>query len=480
MIYFTALVGALLLAQTELASLPAPVVLTNVSVIDCTGAPVKPGMSVVISGGRIRSLGKSGTVTVPAGARVVDATGKYLIPGLWDMHVHWYHAPTLPVFIANGVTGVRIMAGFPVHLRWRHEIDEGTLLGPRLVLAGPIVDGPNPVWPDSLKAASDGDGRLAVRTIGDAGYDCVKVYHLLSRAAYLGVAAEANRRGLPLVGHVPFDVSAAEASAAGQRSIEHLSGVALACSIRETELRRNLLAANQTEAAPPRVLLRFEIQAEESRDPDKAASLFSCFVKNGTWHVPTLAVRQSHAMLQAHKEASDPRLRYLSSSLRERWENRRAATFKKLGPAEFDNFRATLRNSLDIVNSMHHAGVQLLAGTDTGALDCYPGFSLHEELELLVQAGLTPLEALQTATFNPARFLNRTKDMGTVERGKWADLVLLDANPLDDIRNTRRIYAVVCRGRLLLRPDLQRLLSDAEAACRHNDSGEFGPQRKIP
>jgi Amidohydrolase family len=405
----------------------------------------------------------------PARTRVeLEMTNK-IIPG------------PIKVFNTVGeILGIRIMCGFPIHLKWRKEIDANTLLGPRLVVAGPIIDGPNPVWPDSLRAATNADGRVAVHTIREAGYDCVKVYHLLPRDAYFGVAAEARSQHVPLVGHVPFDVSAAHASDMGQKSIEHLSGVALACSSREEEVRKNLLAVNQGEAAPPRILLRFEIQAEESYDVAKAAALFACFVKNGTWHVPTLAVRQSHASLQEHLSTSDARCRYLPASLIGRWDRRRAATFKKLGPEDFANFKATLRNSLKMVNEMHKAGVRFLAGTDTGALDCYPGSSLHEELELLVHAGLTPLEALQAATRNSAEFLVRADDLGTVQRGKLADLVLLDANPLDDIRNVRKINAVIARGRLFSQSDLRQLLADVEAACRRDQPGEFGPDRKIP
>jgi imidazolonepropionase-like amidohydrolase len=455
---------------------PQPLVLSGVTVIDATGTAAQPGMTVVIAGGRIANVGKTGQVTVPSGSRLVDASGKYLIPGLWDMHVHWYDRSSLPLFTVNGVTGIRIMCGFPLHLQWRTEIAAGRLVGLRLVLAGPIIDGPDPVWPDSLRAADRPQGELAVRTIRQEGYDCVKVYNLLPRRAYLGVAEEARKLKLPLVGHVPFDISAAEASDAGQKSIEHLSGVSLACSSRETQLRKEMTAALRDHAGPETaLLLRFEVLAEDSYDHDKASALFARFVANGTWQVPTLTMRQTHALLEDRTARTGPRFRYLPPALKARWDRRRAATFRKLGPQDFANFRASLKKQLEVVGRMHGAGVRFLAGTDTGSLDCLPGWSLHDELELLVRAGLTPLEALQAATRNPAEYLGRLSEQGTIERGKRADLVLLDADPLADIRNTRKIRAVVVDGRLLGASDLQAMLAEVESACRQQQGEEKFP-----
>jgi hypothetical protein len=445
----------------------APLVLSGVTVIDATGAAPRPHMAVVIDKGRIADLGKVGTVVAPERARVLDASGKFLIPGFWDMHVHWYDEQSLSLFTVNGVTGVRVMFGFPLHLDWQRKLAEGKLVGPRLVIAGPVVDGAPPVWPDSIRASNESEGRQAVQSIRRTGYDLVKVYHLLSRSAYFGIADEAKRQGLPFGGHVPNSVSAVEASDAGQKTIEHLQGVALACSSRETELRRELKALVERGSSPDRALsLRFEVAATDSYDEQKAAPLFARFVRNGTWHVPTLAVRQSHARLQETDSTRSDRMRYMPASLRARWESRRRATFKKLRPEEFTNFRRSFRADLELVTAMRRAGVGILAGTDTGALDCFPGFSLHDELALLVQAGLTPMEALQSATRNPARCLGRSNDLGTIEQGKLADLVLLEANPLDDIRNTTKIAAVIANGRLLTRTALDENLKEIEAGSR--------------
>ena len=475
------LLWAFLAAPCALQPAPAqpsqPIAFTNVTIIDATGVPAQAGMTLVVEANRIAALGKTGEVAVPANARVVKADGKFLIPGLWDMHVHWYDEPSLPLFLTHGVTGVRVMCGYPVHLRWRKAVESGQLLAPRFNLAGPIVDGPEPVWLDSLRAANAEQGRLAVRTIKEAGYDCVKVYNFLPRDAFSGVAEEAQKLRIPLVGHVPFSLSAAEVSDAGQKTIEHLSAISLACSSREAELRRKWITPLDPEAPATAIHLRFDVEAEESYDSTRAAALFAKLVKNGTWVVPTLAVVQAHAELPKIVPAKDPRSRWLPMSVAFRWESRRTNTLKKLGPADFENYQHALRQDLKLVKALHGAGVRLLAGTDTGALDCYAGLSLQDELELMVQAGLTPLEALQTATRNASGYLGREADLGTIERGKLADMVLLDANPLDDIHNIRKINCVMTNGKLLQHDDLKKLLSDVEASCKVENESMKPPGR---
>jgi imidazolonepropionase-like amidohydrolase len=456
--------------------------LRGVTIIDGTGRPAVPNQTVVIDQGRIRAVGAAADIRIPAQARVLDAMGKFLIPAFWDMHVHWYDAASLPLFTVQGVAGVRIMCGFPSQLQWRRDLAAGQLLGPHLVLAGPIVDGPHPVWPDSLRASTAAEGRSAVQAIKKQGYDCVKVYNLLPRSAYYGIAEEARRLGVPLVGHLPFAISVAEAADAGQQSIEHLSGVSLSCSVQERVIRAGLAAAYDENGNPDTtLLLRAEVEAEDTYDPDKAAKVFQRLVERGTWVVPTLVARQLHAQLGTRAGVKDAREGYLPASLKCRWDSRRQATLRKLGPADFANYEGSLRKQLQLVADMHRAGVRFLAGTDTGALDCWPGWSLHSELELLVQAGLSPMEALQAATRNPAQFLKRDPEQGTIKVGKVADLVLLDANPLEDIRNTTKIYAVLSRGRLLLPADLCALLAAVEAACQQSKPGvQPGRHAKFP
>lgn len=445
------LLPALLLAQSNGSRQPAPLVLAHVTVIDVAGGPSKPDMTVVIREDRISDIGKTGEMPVPADATVVDASGKFLIPGLWDMHVHWYNRDSLTLFTANGVTGVREMFGNADLLRWRDEIAKGSLTGPRLIVASPIIDGPQPIWPNSIAVGNEEEGRKAVRKVKQWGADFVKVYALLPRDAYFGIAQESKRQGISFVGHVPFAVSAAEASDAGQKSIEHMTGILMGCSDKETELRNEIVKAKS-----PGARSRVQGVALETFNDRKAKDLFERFAKNQTWQCPTLTLLRSSAYLGDQSFRNDGRVKYIPRQLRERWG---------VGIANRNdnvNAKKVFQKQVAIVGAMQRAGVPLWAGTDTGNPFCFPGFSLHEELALMVIGGLTPSEALRASTLNPAKFLGLDKTLGTIELGKIADLMLLDADPLADIRNTQRINAVISNGRLLDRKALNKTLTQAE------------------
>jgi hypothetical protein len=450
------IVAALLLAQAKPNHTQASLVLTHASIIDVTGAAPRRDTTVVITGDRISAIGDTANISVPADARVVDATGKFLIPGLWDMHVHWYARDTFTLFIANGVTGVRQMFGNSDLLRWRDQIVKGSLLGPRMVVASPIIDGPQPIWPNSIAVRNEEEGRKAVRRVKEWGADFVKVYALLPREAYFGIADEAKQQGMTFVGHVPNSVSPEEASDAGQKSIEHLTGILIACSDKETELRDKLLKADSPEARS-----RVQATALDSYDAKKAADLVARFLKNQTWQCPTLTVLRSNAYLGDENFRRDGRLRYIPRLVQQKWNFRIA----NRSGGDSGGTKRVLQKQFEIVGAMQKAGVPILAGTDTGNPFCFPGFSLHDELALLVIAGLTPVEALRSATLNPAKFFGLDQSLGTIEQGKIADLVLLDANPLLDIRNTQRINAVVSNGRLFDRKALDKMLGEAEVAA---------------
>jgi len=447
------LLPTLLLAGGRTAPEQKALVLTHLTIIDITEGAPKPDMTVVITGAHITDLGEASKVSVPKGGRVIDASGKFLIPGLWDMHVHWYGRDTLTLFTANGVTGIRQMFGNSDLLRWRDEIAKGSLQGPRMVVASPIIDGPQPVWPNSISVRNEDEGRKAVTKVKKWGADFVKVYSLLPRDAYFGIADEARKQGLPFEGHVPFTVSAAEASDAGQKSIEHLTGVILACSDQETESRSERVNAN---SQPARA--RPEVRAIETFSAKKEAELFARFIKNGTWQCPTLTVRRSAAYQDDPNFRNDERLRFIPRQILERWDMRIA----NRRPENYANEKRLFQKQVEVVGDMSRAGVLLLAGTDTGNPFCFPGFSLHDELALLVKAGLTPTESLRAATLNPAKFFGLDQTLGTIEQGKLADLVLLDANPLEDIRNTQRIDAVIMNGRFYDRKALDNMLASAQ------------------
>ena len=450
------ILSVLLLARGKPNHTQVPIVFTHATIIDVTGATPRRDATVVITGDHISAIGDSANISLPAGAQVVDATGKFLIPGLWDMHVHWYSRDTFTLFIANGVTSVRQMFGNSDLLRWRDQIAKGSLLGPRMAVASPIIDGPEPIWPNSIAVRNEEEGRKAVRRVKEWGADFVKVYALLPRDAYFGIADEAKQQGITFVGHVPNAVSPLEASDAGQKSIEHLTGMLIASSDKETELREKLVKANSPEARG-----RVQATALETYDEKKAADLVARFVKNQTWQCPTLTVLRSNAYLGDENFRRDGRLKYMPRLVQQRWSYRIA------NRSGGDNAGAikVLQRQFEIVGAMQKAGVPILAGTDTGNPFCFPGFSLHDELALLVIAGLTPIEALRSATLNPAKFFGLDQTLGTIGQGKIADLVLLDADPLLDIRNTQRVNAVVSNGRLFDRKALDKMLGEAEAAA---------------
>ena len=456
---------------------PAPqsLVLTHVTVVDTTGAAAKPDMTVVIVGDRIAEIGKSEAIRPPKNAEIVNATGKFLIPGLWDMHVHWYDKDYLPLFIANGVTGVRQMFGAPEHYQWRNEIEAGRLLGPHMLIASPIVDGPKPVWPGSIAVSNAAEGRQAVIEIKQSGADFVKVYSLLPRDAYLAIADESKKQGIPFEGHVPDSISVEEASNAGQKTIEHLTGVLAACSSREEELRRLAQEAEDQPAsarfAGPKYRERQEM-ALDTYSPERAETLFRELKKNQTWQCPTLTVLRSWAYSDLPSFTNDPRLKYMPRDIASSWDPKADIFLKAKTADDWALSKKVFSKELETVGAMQRAGVPILAGTDTLNPYCFPGFSLHDELGLLVQAGLTPMQALQAATLNPARFLQREKDFGTIATGKIADLVLLDADPLDDIGNTRKISAVVFGGKLLPRASLDEMLTKIEVLASRKPVGD--------
>ena len=471
------LVCALLLARKSPQTSQKVLAITHVTVIDRTGGPALRDNTVVVTGNRITALGLTGKVTVPKDAQLIEASGKFMIPGLWDMHVHWYERDYYSLFLANGVTGIRMMWGLPAHHQLRKEIAVGQFLGPRMIIASAIIDGPTPFWAGSISVHNSVEAIKAADEEKQAGADFIKVYSLLPRESYFAIAEEAKKLGIPFGGHVPQGVSAEEASDAGQRTFEHLTGVLAACSSREKELLEaaqgdltDILASGKPAFTGPRQRgLREALLT--SYDPDKAAQLFARFKKNGTWQCPTLTVLRSLAYNEQPSFRDDPRLKYIPRSVRAMWGGG-TPNFQGRTEEDYAFSKRQFQKDVELVGAMSRAGVDIIAGTDVLNPFCFPGFSLHDELELYVKAGLSPMEALRTATVNPARFLGREKDFGTVESGKLADLVLLDANPLDNINNVRKIWALVYDGNYYQRERLDAMLTKAQGLASRKSIGE--------
>ncbi len=457
--------------------------LVHATVLDLRDGSALPDRAVVIEGGSIAAVVPAASLAGDAAReRAIDVGGAFVMPGLWDMHAHPNDPYALRLFLANGVTGVRVMWGNPppeigapappMHFEMRRAVAAGEREGPRLVIASSILDGPTSFWAGAVAVAGAAEGRQAVAEAAAAGVDFIKVYTSLPREAFFAIADESRARGLPFAGHVPDAVSAAEASEAGQRSVEHLSGVQLACSSREAELRRQRRPTPPLDgAAFARALRREATAARQSYDPAKARALFERFKAKGTWSCPTLSsLRPRDRSAPLAEEA----LAYVPAALRGWWRTPSGAASRAAQRAWDEYDREAWPAARALVGRMHEAGVPTLAGTDVGIPFLVPGFSLHEELALLVEAGLTPLEALQSATSGPARFLGREGELGAVEAGKLADLVVLDADPRVDVRRAARPRAVVAAGRLYDRAALDGLLEAARREARERPAPAGG------
>ena len=435
-----------------------------------TGAAPKPDMTVVIKGNRITALGRTGQVHVPRGALIVDAAGKFLIPGLWDMHVHFTETErSFPMFIANGVTGARNMGGdLDDLLRWRAEVVSGKLVGPRIVTCGPIIDGPQPAaHGPTIVVSNAAEGRQAVDMLKQRGADCVKVYDRLPRDAYFAIIDESKKQRMPVVGHVPVAITSVEASDAGQKSIEHLGSILEAASTIESELQQlEKASAPPTDPSEfPRRIAARGARMLDAYDEQKAKQIFAHFIQNQTWQVPTLEIKWTQTFIDDLSKGGDPRLKYVPQS-EQQWWSPQKNFFARYRTPEYIVFKKRLfQKELELVGAMHRAGVPFMTGTDLSGAYIFAGFSLHHELEMYVQAGFSPMEALQAATRNPAIFLDELSSQGTVETGKIANLVLLDANPLDNISNIKRIDAVILNGSFFPKTALRMMLANVEKAA---------------
>ena len=424
---------------------PAPTAITHVTVVDIRSGATRPDLTVLIRDGRIASILDAGAA-VPKDARVIPGRGRYLIPGLTDAMVHlsWTTASALPLLVANGITSVVDLGGDLAEIDgWRTRIATGSLVGPRILRAGPMVNGQK-FNRYQLLAGGPDDARGVVRTLKQVGVDLIKIHRRLPREAYFAVLDEARRQGLMVVGHIPMTVHPEEASDSGQVVFTHTE--TLFEGTFSTAIKDGNLAG---------AIRRFR--------EGPADSLFARFARNRNAEIPTLVAYR--AIIEGSDSTAGPDSldRYVAHSLKEA----ATKTARTAPAAELAGLRQTFAEFLQVVGQMHRAGVPLMAGTDIAGTRV-PGFTLHDELGLLVASGLTPLEALQAATVTPARIWGWADTCGAVEAGKAADLVLLEANPLEDIRNTRRIAAVVLGGRVFLAAHLKRLLSDAERAAAAN------------
>ena len=452
-----------LLAGTGFAQQP-PLALSGATVVDVRSGRLVTNQTIVIAGNRIVAVGPPNATRIPGGARMIDARTKFVIPGLWDMHVHSAAAATreFPLYVALGVTGIRNMhttvdTALALVSALERAVAAGTLIGPRLIANGATIDGPQPVQQGSVRVRDAESARRAADSLVAGGADFLKVYIRLPRDAYFALAEQAKKHRVPLVGHVPLSIRAEEAADAGQKSFEHSDVLDWACSPKGDSIRTAFLA----DPAPN--LMKYRRARAEVTMTWTAAHCrpaIAALVRNGTWVVPTLVVAWGPVAPDSALADSSARAVTPTPTLAQ-WRTDNA----DVPPEAKRIWAAEVRTGVELVRLLHAAGVPLLAGTDVGNPFVVAGYSLHRELEMLVGAGLTPLAALQAATVNPARFLGAADSLGTVEAGKVADLVVLDANPLTSIRNTRRINAVFANGRYFDRAAIDGLIRSAARAA---------------
>ncbi len=430
---------------------PPGYAIVGVNVVDVEAGKLIPAQTVLIAGDKIGRIGPSADLTIPDAYEKIEAAGKFLIPGLFDAHVHYVDPDTYGrMMIANGVTFVRDMAGFTAPtIELRDKLNSGRLLGPEMICTGAILDGNPPIWPFSEVCETPEQGRAAVNKLADAGVNQIKVYSNLKKAPYIAICDEARKRGLKPVGHVPEAVTLEDALKAGQASCEHLTGFGAAIA---------RLADHPI--SPTTQALRSHVEGFKAWSllPTIEKSKLDAFARqvrdSGIVQCPTLVVFQGISRLNDSSAAKDKRLRYVSAAMQTFWNAGRLGDFAKYAAAGIPYMK-------QMIAALHRAGVPLICGTDLANPYVFAGFSLHDEMAMFQDAGIPPADVLKSATLVPAQFCGVGDRLGRVAEGKTSSLVLLNANPLSDIANAKQIEAVFLRGRYFDRTRLSKLLREA-------------------
>jgi Amidohydrolase family len=447
----------LLLAKTGTAQ--QTILIKNIHIVDVEKGKLLKNKNVFISNAIITSITNPDKKTKVKADTVIDGTGNYLIPGLWDMHTHvWNDATTFPLLIANGIIGMRGMFDDIRNVNnWREKINAGTLAGPSIYSAGPIIDGPKPVWPGSVAVKDAASGRKAVDSVKNKlKVDFVKVYSLLSRESYFAIADECKKQNISFAGHVPNELTILEAANAGQKSQEHLYGfIEIASDSADYwySYQQGKIKDSSFSTRSKRKEFLFRTYNEKNLLP-----VLQKIKQTNTWICPTLTVNRGIAYVNDTTLLDDPRMAYMGTFMKNFWDYRKDFRFKSWTEKDFEQSKQEFELKLKIVKLIHKAGIPILAGTDFPNPHCYIGFGLHEELEWLVKAGLTPAEALKTATIHPAQFMNTADKNGTVAVNKKANLVLLTKNPLENISHTKSIETVLLNGKVYTSAQLQMMM----------------------
>jgi imidazolonepropionase-like amidohydrolase len=436
-----------LLAFATCAVQAASVAIVNVNVIPMTTEAILPAQSVVVTDGKITAIGAVETTPLPDDAMIIDGTDRYLIPGLAEMHAHVPGVASqeldrvLALFLANGVTVIRGMLGQPSHLELRQLLADGEVTGPRLFTSGPPLNGNSVTGPEQAAAMVHEQHR--------DGYDFLKIHPGLSLAEFDAIADAAHGLRMPFAGHVPEDVSVRHALDSEIATIDHLDGY-----------MESLLIANVDPTGGFGGF--FGVFLAGSADETKIPGIAAATAAAGTWNVPTESLFEHLVSAEDPQSMAErPEMKYMSAGTIERWKQAKTELMQD-ALYDADTVARAIELRRKLILALQRAGAGLLLGSDAPQVFNVPGFSIHRELKILVEAGLSPYEALQTGTVYPASFFDQESRFGTVQSGLEADLVLLDGNPLQNIDNSRRVHGVMIRGKWLSRQALDRLLEKFE------------------
>jgi imidazolonepropionase-like amidohydrolase len=448
-------VSAQMASNNQVAAEDTVFAFANVSVVPMDGERIVQNQTVVVRNGRIAEMGAAERVSVPNGAVKIDGRGRYLMPGLVDMHVHLEYFDRdaqLLLFLAGGVTTVRSMDGRPNILLWRKRASEGSLLAPTIFTAGAILEGKPPARDDNRVVETPAQAEEAVEEQKRDGYDFIKVLHTLNQDTYHAIVAAARKHGLTVVGHVPRSVGLKGAFAAGQKSIEHLDGYLDEIEADDSPLK------DQTSWRKRYFAVKV--------DDGKIRSIAGDTRRARVWNVPTLVTRQRSALSADEFQAQLKRteVKYMDPGIVEFWSGSNARVTGRMSPDDFVRLAEGEKARHRLVKALHDNGARLLVGTDTPNPFVIPGFSMLEEMQMFVRAGLTPYQAIKAGTRDAAEFLGASGEFGTVSVGKRADLILVEGNPLENLANLERRAGVMVRGRWMTTDDLQEQLNALAAS----------------
>ena len=428
---FTAAFGRLSAAVDAKTS----IAFVGVTVIPMDREETLPDQTVLIQAGKIVAVGPTKQTALPHDAIVIDGKGRFLMPGLADMHVHLEHKDFFLLFLRNGVTSIRNMWGTPFHQSLQTLVERGDIPGPTIYTTGPIIDGSPRIWPQSKAVRTAEEARIEVRRQKADGYEALKVYENLSWDAYDALTTTAKETGMRIEGHVPMAVGVEHALVTGQHSIEHLSGYIWA-------VKRDDFEVTGTGR-------RWRLKAAYAVDPQKIKLIALASKESGVWNCVTLIVTQRFADTVggfAPTRLSRPEMRFVPPWIRARWDPKKDFRMQHMGRGAVRDMRKASEVNTMITSALRDAGAGILLGTDAPNPLIVPGFAIHDELENLVRAGLSPYEALRTGTVNAASALERAGEFGVVKSGSRADLLLLEANPLNDLSTLQNPVGVMARG----------------------------------